>query len=550
LIASYFNSLPLYQLLRRGSTRFNLELAFFVVLTGLTNAGLLAIINAAAQAAQNAAANGQLLAMFAVTIALYVYIQRYILRTTVTEVERILSDIRIRIADRIRHAELEPLEQIGRADILGVLSRETQFISQATSALTIALQSSMLVLFSVCYIAILSKLAFVLTVGLTGLGLVLHFRWAPSLHRLLHQTQVRENSFLGSLTHVLEGFKETRLSRARSDDLFQHLRHISTDVETIKTRAGTEFSAHYVFAQTVFYGLLAAIVFVLPRYSAAYSEVVLKLTAAVLFIIGPLTSIVSTVPMYTSANVAALNIFALEKRLEAWNSPDRNGRPEAAPPAAFTSLDLRGVTFQYAEHGASGAFRIGPIDLQVASGQTVFIVGGNGGGKSTLLKTLTGLYRPQQGSITMDDTRFAPETATWYRSHFSAVFSDYHLFDQLYGLRDVPPERVNELLQLMQIADKTAFEHGRFTNLDLSTGQRKRLALIVALLEDRPILVLDEWAADQDPLFRKFFYETILTDLKRQGKTIIAATHDDRYFGIADRVVKMEYGELSDYTAV
>ena len=550
MLVSYLNSLPLYQLLRRGSTRFNLELAFLIVLTGLTNAGLLAIINAAAQSARDEAANGQLLALFVVAIALYIYIQRYILRTTVTEVEKILSDIRIRIADRIRHAELEPLEQIGRVEILGVLSRETQFISQATSALTIALQSSMLVLFSVGYIAILSKLAFVLTVSLTGLGLVLHFRWAPSLHRLLHETQTKENTFLGSLAHVLEGFKETRLSRARSDDLFQHLRHISTEVETIKTRAGTEFSAHYVFAQTVFYGLLAAIVFLLPRYSTAYSEVVLKLTAAVLFIIGPLTSIVSTVPMYTAANVAASNIFLLEKRLEAWGSPDRNGQREAPPPAAFASLDLRRVTFRYAEHATTGAFRIGPIDLQLASGETVFIVGGNGSGKSTLLKTLTGLYRPEGGSITMDDTVVSPDTAVWYRSHFSAVFSDYHLFDRLYGLRDVPPERVNELLRLMQIDDKTAFQGGRFTNLDLSTGQRKRLALIVAMLEERPILVLDEWAADQDPVFRKFFYETILTDLKKQGKTIIAATHDDRYFGIADRVVKMEYGELVPYTAV
>jgi putative ATP-binding cassette transporter len=544
LLVEYLGSLPLFQLLRRGSKRFDLELAALVVLTGLTNAGLLAIINSAAQNARNEAANGRLLAMFSVTIALYIYIQRFILRTTVTEVEHVLNDIRIRFADRIRHAELEPLEQIGRVEILGVLSRETQYISQAAAALTIALQSTMLVLFSVAYIAILSRLAFVLTVSLTGIGLVLHFRWAPELHRLLRQTQAHENIFLASLTDALEGFKEARLNEGRSNDLFRHLRHVSTDVERIKTRAGTEFSAHYVFSQTVFYGLLAAIVFLLPRYSAAYSEVVLKLTAAVLFIIGPLTSIVSTVPLYSSANVAAANIFALEKRLEAWGAPDRNGRPEAPPPAAFARLELRRVVFQYPEHGTIGTFRIGPIDLHLTSGEIVFIVGGNGSGKSTLLKTLTGLYRPQSGAITIDDTLVAPETAVWYRSHFSAVFSDYHLFDRLHGLKDVPPSRISDLLRLMQIEDKTVFADGRFTNLDLSSGQRKRLALVVALLEDRPILVLDEWAADQDPMFRKFFYEAILTDLKKQGKTVIAATHDDRYFGIADRVVKMEYGEL------
>jgi len=175
---------------------------------------------------------------------------------------------------------------------------------------------------------------------------------------------------------------------------------------------------------------------------------------------------------------------------------------------------------------------------------TLFRIGGTGSGKSTLMKTLVGLYHPTSGAIVMDGTLITAETAAWYRSHFTVIFSDYHLFDRLYGFEHVSPTRVNELLKLMQIEDKTAFEDGRFTTLELSSGQRKRLALVVALLEDRPILVLDEWAADQDPPFRKFFYEQILADLKRQGKTVIAVTHDDRYFAVADRIVKMEYGQL------
>jgi putative ATP-binding cassette transporter len=163
------------------------------------------------------------------------------------------------------------------------------------------------------------------------------------------------------------------------------------------------------------------------------------------------------------------------------------------------------------------------------------------------MKTLTGLYLPQAGTISLDRTLVTPETAAWYRSHFSTVFTDYHLFDRLYGLQHVPPEEVNALLRLMQIDHKTSYTEGRFTTQDLSGGQRKRLALIVALLEDRPILVLDEWAADQDPPFRRFFYEQVLKDLKARGKTIIAVTHDDKYFNVADHVVKMEYGKFVPY---
>jgi putative ATP-binding cassette transporter len=267
-----------------------------------------------------------------------------------------------------------------------------------------------------------------------------------------------------------------------------------------------------------------------------------------LFIIGPLSAIVDTIPQYSTANVAAENIFKLEATLEESSARDRNGRADAERAEPFSTIEFRRVVFQYSEHGQGNAFKIGPIDLTINKGEIVFIVGGNGSGKSTFLRTLTGLYAPSSGSVLINNTLIAPENVTWFRSHFSPVFSDYHLFDRLYGLGDVQPARLQELIKLMQIEDKIAFENGRFTTLELSSGQRKRLALIVALLEERPIIVLDEWAADQDPGFRKFFYETMLADLKKQGRTVIAATHDDRYFGVADRVLKMEYGELAPYT--
>jgi putative pyoverdin transport system ATP-binding/permease protein len=543
-VFQFLNTLPLARLLRRGSERFNLEMAGFVVFAGLANAGLLAIINAAAENASNEAENGRLLLLFGITIALYVYMQRFILFTSITEVEAILSGIRVEVADRIRNADLEALEHLGRSEIFGVVARETQNISQAASTLVMALQMTMMVAFSVAYLAILSKTAFFITIAMSWVGIMLHLRRAKALTAMLGEAQRKENEFLSLLTHLMDGFKEVRLRKSRSADLFQYLRAVSGTVQAVKTKSGREFSAHIIFAQLMFYALLAAIVFLLPRLSTEYSTVVLKLTAAILFIIGPLAGIVNAIPVYSAANVAAQNIFDIEQKLTASSAPDRDGRPEAPPSAPFTRIEIRRAVFQYPDRGTGSVFRLGPIDLEVYAGEILFIVGGNGSGKSTLLKTLTGLYHSQSGSITMDDTLLSQETAAWYRSHFAAVFSEYHLFDRLYGLRDIPAERVNELLRLMQLSDKTAFENGRFTTLDLSHGQRKRLALLVALLEDRPILVLDEWAADQDPPFRRFFYEELLPQLKQQGKTIIAVTHDDKYFDRADRVVKMEYGEF------
>jgi putative ATP-binding cassette transporter len=546
-VSRFFDSLPLARLLRRGSEKFNLEMAAFVVFAGLTNAGVLAIINAAAENASNQETNDRLLLLFGIAIALYVVAQRYILVTSITEVERILGGIRVQVADNVRKADLESLENLGRSEIFGVVARETQNISQAASTIVMATQSLMMVIFSIGYLALLSKTAFFITVGVCGVGIAMHMQRARSLTRLLGEAQRKENEFLGLLTHLLDGFKEVSLRKARGADLFQHLRAVSGNVEAVKTRSGREFSSHFLFAQLLVYGLLGAIVFLLPRVSPEYSGVVLKLTAAVLFIIGPLGGIVNAVPIFSAANVAAQNIFDIEAHLKASGPSNQNGRPEAPPPAPFKNIRLQKTMFEYPDRGRGSVFRLGPIDLEVAAGEMLFIVGGNGSGKSTLMKALTGLYHPQSGAVTMDDTLVTPETATWYRSHFAAVFSEYHLFDRLYGLGDVPAERVSELLTLMQISHKTAYENGRFTTLDLSHGQRKRLALLVALLEERPILVLDEWAADQDPPFRQFFYETLLPQLKREGKTIIAVTHDDKYFPLADRVVKMEYGAIVPY---
>ena len=536
---------PLLKLLRDGSPRLNMELVVVTVLSGLANALLLAVINSAAENASNEGANGQLLAYFVLGILAFVASQRHILHTSIVEVERILHDIRVRLSQDIRASDLLSIEAIGRAEIYASVNRDTLTISQATSSIVVALQSSSMVVFSVLYLAWLSKVAFILTVVLTWIGVTMHFRRSAEFNRDLQEATDRENEFFDALTDMLDGFKEVKLSAPRSRDLFARLRGISSAVADVKTRYANSFAAHFIFAQVAFYLLIASIVFLLPRLSpAAYSGVVVKATAAILFIIGPIGGIVASLPVFNRANLAAQNIALLEATLRATASAEPVADPQEEAIPAFREIRVEDVRFQYRDTGGGPSFAVGPLNLTLSAGETVFIVGGNGSGKSSFMKLLTGLYQPQQGRIVIDGVPVSLATAVWYRNHFSAVFSDYHLFDRLYGLRNVDARRVDEMLAVMQIDDKTSFRDGRFTNRDLSSGQKKRLALIAAVLEDRPILVFDEWAADQDPPFRKFFYEELLSRLKLQGRTIVAVTHDDKYFGVADRVLKMEYGQF------
>jgi putative ATP-binding cassette transporter len=185
------------------------------------------------------------------------------------------------------------------------------------------------------------------------------------------------------------------------------------------------------------------------------------------------------------------------------------------------------------------------VDFHVDAGETVFITGGNGAGKSTFLRLLTGLYRPQFGEIRLNGYTLQPSEMQDFRNRIATVFADYHLFRTLYGV-DVNAAEAGALIDAMELTGKATIQDREFTSVALSTGQRKRLALIAAVLEHKPLLVLDEWAADQDPGFRRKFYEVILPALKQSGIAVVAATHDDRWFHVADRHVRLSDGRLEE----
>ncbi|MBV9241949.1 MAG: ATP-binding cassette domain-containing protein [Acidobacteria bacterium] len=247
----------------------------------------------------------------------------------------------------------------------------------------------------------------------------------------------------------------------------------------------------------------------------------------------------------SAANTAADNIERLEARLLA-TIPSIEARA-VEPSRGFQKIEFRNVVFRYLDKWSDAVFQVGPIDFTLQSGDLVFITGGNGSGKSTFMKLLCGLYKPDSGEITFDGVRVNDSTRQAYRELIAAIFPDYHLFEKLYGVPDPDPAEVDSLLTQFRLRDKTHLTDHQFSTLDLSAGQRKRLALIVSLLEKRPLLLLDEWAADQDPEFRRKFYYDLLPELKRTGETVVAISHDDRYLDEMDvpaRRLRMEDGRI------
>jgi putative ATP-binding cassette transporter len=414
----------------------------------------------------------------------------------------------------------------------------------------IACQGVLLVIFSLGYIYFLESTAFFLTLFIVAVGIAIHFKNKKQLAIELEQSTSKENELFHVMTQLLDGFKEVKLNSARNRDLYGHLREIASEVAELKTRTGIRYAEYYLFTQVMFLLLLAAMVFVLPQLSDALVEPqqVTSITSAILFIIGPLTVVVGAVPVFRNASHAVHNMARLEDALDVAQelARDRDNGDVVAPPD-FQTIEVRGAMFSHKDKDGRPIFTLGPLNCTITKGETILVVGGNGSGKSTFFKLLTGLYYPDAGTILVDGVDVKTIGYRRYRELFSAIFSDYHLFARLYGLTQIDDRKVDELLRLMQLEHKTSWQDGRFENQDLSTGQKKRLALIVSLLEDKPIYIFDEWAADQDPLFRRFFYDTLLPDLKARGKTVIAASHDDRYFYAGDRVLKMEMGQFVAY---
>ncbi|HEY0782710.1 MAG TPA: cyclic peptide export ABC transporter, partial [Thermoanaerobaculia bacterium] len=261
----------------------------------------------------------------------------------------------------------------------------------------------------------------------------------------------------------------------------------------------------------------------------------------------PLEVLLNAFPLLSRASVAAKKVDQLGLSLND-DAREREGEGAAVPGAAWSRLELSGICHTYRRENEDETFQLGPIDLQFAPGELVFIVGGNGSGKTTLAKLMIGLYGPEAGVVRMDGVPVTDDTREQYREHFSAVFSDFFVFEELLGLAGGASEldeSARKYLKHLHLNQKVKVENGMLSTIELSQGQRKRLALLTAYLEDRPIYLFDEWAADQDPIFKEIFYLEILPELRARNKTVFVISHDDRYFHVADRILKLDYGKIA-----
>jgi putative ATP-binding cassette transporter len=441
---------------------------------------------------------------------------------------------------------------IGRAEIVSAITMETATLTLASNTLAFAAQGALLIILVTAYVAYLSFLAFLLCVVIVGVGAALFHSKTRQHASEMREASIWENRLYDRLSDVLDGFKEVRLNKARSDALFDHVVEVSRAAANIKIRTQAETYRRMVLLQSSLYTLLGAVAFVVPVFSGTLEPgTVTKAVTALVFIVGACFGLVQSIPVIASANTAADRLEQLEAKLG--QIAGLTEEIMAEPAKWFGKIEMRDVEFRYTDKTSETVFKVGPFNFTLNSGELLILTGGNGSGKSTFMKLLAGLYKPASGEILLDGTRVTEENYEYYRNLITAIFSDFHLFQRLYGMPDPDLAELDQLLTQFQLRDKTRLTDGEFQTVDLSSGQRKRLALIVSLLEKRPILLLDEWAADQDPEFRRKFYFELLPALHRSGVTVVAISHDDRYIEEMDapiRRLRMDEGRFAEQDSV
>jgi putative pyoverdin transport system ATP-binding/permease protein len=509
------------------------------LISGIGSAALIAIINTAVNSSNAASWLWPFLGIS--VIALFTgIVSQFVL---IDLAQNSVYNLRLSLSRRILAAPFQQLEELGASKLLATLTEDVAVLSNTVSIIPFFCIDIAIIASCLTYLAFLSGPVFIVTIVLIAASIAIIQMMIIRANKLFYGAREENDRLLQLFRSITDGIKELKLHWQRRQDFVDVELSDSAGVSRDKNvKALRIFAVAASIGKLIFSLVMGILIFGMPQLLqltvATLSGYVLTLT----YLMAPFQNILQDLPSLLRANVAIRKIESMGLTLA--QSAEISQRPTEALPQVET-LELSHINHTY--RGDEQSFHLGPIDLKVAGGQLVFIIGGNGSGKSTLAKLLAGLYIPELGEIKLNGQSITDENREWYRQHFAVVFADFFLFEKLLGLDQDTAQldaEAQRYLQLLQIEHKVQVKDGVLSTTNLSQGQRKRLALLTAYLEDRPIYLFDEWAADQDPLFRDIFYQQLLPQLKERGKLIFAISHDDRYFAVADRLIKLDYGQV------
>ena len=529
--------------LNRETRHSRLRIVVPSVIAGLSRGGLLWAFNAAsAKADVHKGLDLQLVGAFAAALTVYL-VSAYLSAISRDQLVRdLLHRLRLRICGKLIHAPLRLIEDQDAGKIFTLIGHESERLASVAKDFVVTFQAAIVLVVALAYLTWLSPPSFAFATITIIIGATTYY-WHESKAKMRYrQAREKEVEYFDTMYDLLHGFRDLKLGRAQQGEIMTHLETVSEEFGTLSAASAKLYQISELVSQAFSFILIAVIVFLLPLVFPGSAGSTYQLLATVLYLLAPVEQMISSVPAFSQGAVALGSISRLEDALTT-----ETGREPGQPPAlpfTFDRIDLEQVRFEFHSNVSGESFEVGPIDLSLRRGEILLVRGGNGAGKTTLLKLIAGLYQPASGRILLDGRPIEGLRTAGYRELFAVIFSDPYLMQRLYGLGDLDAATVKALLTELELDRKTTLRDQRFSSTRLSAGQRKRLAYAISRLRDREIYIFDEFAADQDPQFRAHFYTVLLPRLKSEGKTVIAVTHDERWFGAGDRLVNLEYGKI------
>lgn len=455
--------------------------------------------------------------------------------------QRAHADLRSFITGKVMTADFRQLEKVGSAKIQSALSEHSNNVAEFFVSVPAILTNAVIVAGCLVYMALLSWQVFIMAIVVIGLGsLGYHFAHLRAITHLDVASREQDRLF-EHFKSITEGAKELRLNYPKSALFSRDV--LGRSIETVRHERAlgmSIFVASASWGNFLIFAFIGLVLFLLVGDIPDRVRVMTGFALVFVYMITPLEILLMNIPRANLARVSAERIDEVTQDM-----PTNETQVREMTVQPLNSIVLHGAVHRYYHEQSDEFFSMGPINLKFCAGEITFLVGGNGSGKTTLAKLLVGLYPPEEGEILLNGELVNDMNRNQYRQTFSAIFSDFYLFDRLLETgHDALDLDGNRLLERLHLHHKVQVRDGAFTTRSLSQGQRKRLALVVAILEDRPFLIFDEWAADQDPIFKEVFYRELLPELKGAGKAVLVISHDDRYFHLADRLLRMENGQL------
>ncbi|XLS30261.1 cyclic peptide export ABC transporter [Flavobacteriaceae bacterium M23B6Z8] len=517
------------------------QLSFLSLIPGVSSALNVMIISEFMTEDVSAA---YLLILFGVNTFMYIITSRVSRRQAAKLAIIFAHKVNMNIIRGMFKIPFQKYEKINQGKIYTILNNDVNAIYYFTQDFLSIYTATITIILIMVYMYSLNLVSSLILLAVTLIVLGLHVLTSKPLKRRTHIERNEREKYSGLISSSINGFKELILHNikvSRFQDDMEEASKNSYEASKQRSFVAIDFGLFSELAFTIAIGV-SCLVF--PLVFNFGKEVTTAYVLAVLFLAGPVTVLINRVPLFINAQVSWKRIKDfVQNTLKDPEVVDQENPEQLSLMPIVNRIQVQDVCFKYEnEKGETVSYGIGPINFEANKGELIFVIGGNGSGKTTFLKILTGLYAPSSGRILINGKEVNNKELGEY---FSVIFSDFYLFKKIYDIKEDRLGQVYEWLEVLQLSEKVKIEDGIFSTINLSKGQRKRLAILKSYLEDRPVYFFDEVAADLDPEFRDFFYNNLLVTMRKEGKILIIISHDDKYFSLADHIYKMDMGTIS-----